>query len=359
MAESESSPKPQGESESVQVCDLPQVPVRELDSSLDPGRVELIRSIEKKWVNGTVLHYHFLDRPIQRRGANEQKRAVRAAFAEWKGLGLGIQFSEVEAAADAEIRIGFDPGGSWSYVGRDALGIEDPSEPTMNFGWDLTTPYGRDTALHEIGHALGFPHEHQNPNAGIVWDEPTVIRHFACPPNEWPESKTRYNILRKLDPSGHEASGWDRDSIMHYQFAAGLILEPPEYRDKPLIPAGGLSSVDIKQAVRFYPHSAASVPALLPYQSHRIHTAPGGQLDFIINPQVSRTYTMQTFGHLDAVMVLFEEINGEPRFYAGDDDSGTDLNACIIARLFSGRDYLLRLRLYCAQAPGEAALMMW
>ena len=27
----------------------------------------------------------------------------------------------------------------------------------MNFGWDLTTPYGRVTALHEIGHPLGFP----------------------------------------------------------------------------------------------------------------------------------------------------------------------------------------------------------
>ena len=27
-----------------------------------------------------------------------------------------------------------------------------------------------DTALHGIGHTLGLPHEHQNPNAGIVWD---------------------------------------------------------------------------------------------------------------------------------------------------------------------------------------------
>ena len=31
----------------------------------------------------------------------------------------------------------------------------------MNFGWDLTQPGEIDTALHEIGHTIGFPHEHQ------------------------------------------------------------------------------------------------------------------------------------------------------------------------------------------------------
>ena len=208
-----------------------------------------------------------------------------------------------------------------------------------------------------IGHALGFPHEHQNPNAGIVWDEAAVIKHFAGPPNRWLEQKTRDNILRKLDPAGHEGSGWDRDSIMHYQFAAGLIVQPTEYKTKPL-PAAGLSSTDIDQARRFYPALAASASALAPYESKRILIAPGEQLNFVIKPELSRPYTIRTFGPLDAVMVLFEEINGEPTFYAGEDDSGTDLNACILARLFDSRRYLLRLRLYCAQSRGEGALMM-
>ena len=49
----------------------------------------------------------------------------------------------------------------------------------MNFGWDLT-PLGRSTtALHEIGHTLGMPHEHQNPFAGIAWDEETVYATSA------------------------------------------------------------------------------------------------------------------------------------------------------------------------------------
>ena len=103
-------------------------------------------------------------------GPKRQRDVVRKAFKAWKNLGIGLEFKEVANREDAEIRIGFDQrDGSWSYVGRDVIDVAgDPDEPTMNFGWDLATPYGWDTALHEIGHTLGFPHEHQNPNAGIV-----------------------------------------------------------------------------------------------------------------------------------------------------------------------------------------------
>ncbi len=107
--------------------------------------------------------------------------------------------------------------------------VTNPQERTMNFGWDLTTPYGRDTALHEIGHALGFPHEHQNPLAGIVWDEEKVYRYFAGPPNNWPRQTTHHNIIRKISADLVEGSAWDKDSIMHYQFPAGLIISPSYY----------------------------------------------------------------------------------------------------------------------------------
>ncbi len=86
---------------------------------------------------------------------------------------------------------------------------------------------------------------------------------------------------------------------------------------------------------------------------------PGEQIDFVINPTYSRGYSIQTFGPMDTVMVLFEEIDGEPRYYDGDDDSGYAYNAKIEARLFRGRRYFLRLRLYYAQASGEGALMMY
>ena len=68
---------------------------------------------------------------------------------------------------------------------------------------------------------------------------------------------------------------------------------------------------------------------------------------------------MQTFGDLDTVMVLFEDVDGEPVYLAGDDDSGTNFNAQIEMRLMRGRTYYLRLRLYYANTTGQGAVMLW
>ena len=82
-------------------------------------------------------------------------------------------------------------------------------------------------------------------------------------------------------------------------------------------------------------------------------------MNFVIRPSISRRYTIQTFGHSDTVIVLFEDVNGGPVFLAGDDDSGTDSNAQISIRLLRGRTYYLRIRLYFASATGEGAVMLW
>ncbi len=345
---------------SVAACAVPEAPLRPVDANVDPFRLSLIRSIEKKWVNGTVLSYYFFDNPSRWRGADSQKDAVRAAFAEWKSHGIGLEFREVDDPQEAEIRIGFERGaGSWSYVGRDAVDhASDPAVRTMNFGWDVTTPYGRDTALHEIGHACGYPHEHQNPNAGIVWNEQAVIDYFSGPPNNWSEGQIRHNIMRKIDPALVEGSKWDKDSIMHYQFGAGLIRQPAEFRTRNLVPAPGLSPVDVERVRKFYP-PIKRVPELKPFQSQRIRVGAGEQVNYVIEPSRSRKYTIQTFGAMDTVMVLFEEIDGTPRYLEGDDDSGSSLNAKVRMRLFKGRRYIVRVRLYHAQQKGEGVLMMW
>ena len=254
----------------------------------------------------------FFTDPHQWVGAENQNQAVRDAFKHWKNLGIGLEFEEVQDAEEAEIRIGFQHGaGSWSYVGRDAVDyVSDPSRRTMNFGWDLTTSYGRDTALHEIGHALGFPHEHQNPSAGIVWNVNAVIDEFSGPPNCWDEDKIRRNILRKINPLLVEGSAWDPNSIMHYRFREGLILKPERYQGEPLIPNPGLSQADIAQVQTFYPQLGPSVPELRALQSATLSVGVGEQADFIVKPKASRKYTIQTFGSADTVIVLFEQLDG-------------------------------------------------
>ncbi|MDQ6986209.1 MAG: M12 family metallopeptidase [Mariprofundaceae bacterium] len=350
------------EEETQMHCSMPLVPERKLDENMDPNRAFLIRDNEKKWVNFTVLHYHFLESRDEWIGAESQKQAVRDAFDEWKALGIGLEFSEVPDPRDAEVRITFERGvGAWSYIGRDSIDyIGNRNERTMNFGWDVTTPYGHDTALHEIGHALGFPHEHQNPNAGIVWDEEAVYATFAQSPNRWSREKSFNNIIRKISPQAVQGSAWDKDSIMHYQFPAGIIRFPEQYRTQSLIPDTGLSPMDIEEVKKFYPPAVAEQQAeLKEFLSHIIDLKSGEQLDFVIKPNQTRKYKIQTFGKLDTLLVLFEEAEDEPIYLQGDDDSGSDFNSFIEARLIRGRTYLLRLRLYFADDSGLGAVMLW
>jgi hypothetical protein len=344
-------------------CSLPTVPERELDPNIDPFRLEAIRVIAKQWANGTLLHYYFFNQAADGGwvGAENQQQAVRDAFQHWKDLDIGLVFEEVDRRQEAEVRIGFLlGGGSWSYVGRDVIDlVPDPNKRTMNFGWNLATPFGRDTALHEIGHTLGLKHEHQNPNSGIVWDEDAVYAYFTGPPNNWTRAQTDRNVLNKIDPRTVEGSVWDSDSIMHYSFGRGLIDLPVQFRDG-LTPDPGLSDMDIEWTRRFYPPLAEEdEKTLAPFEVQRIEIDAGEQVDFHIRPTATRRYTIQTFGRSDVVMALFEARDGQPRFLAGDDDSGSDLNARLQLRLVRGREYVLRVRLYFAQVRGETAVFMW
>lgn len=346
--------------EAQRYCALPNVPPRTFDSSVSPDRVRLIRFIGKKWVNGTKLRYYFFESGPNSAG-NEQKDIVRQGFEVWKNVGIGIKFEEVRNISEAEIRIGFLQGdGAWSYVGRDVIDIPRQGERTMNFGWDLRTdPRGVGVPVHEIGHTLGFPHEHQNPFAGIVWNEEAVYRQFGSPPNNWPRETTFNNILRKLDVGEVEGSQWDPNSIMHYAFPSGLIERPEQYRNG-LTPAGGLSTRDLQQARLFYPPlEEFSYPELKPFHSEVLSLSPAEQKNFVINPPATRDYTIQTFGQSDTVMVLFEDQNGDLKYVDGDDDSGTDLNATLNVRLYQGRRYVLRIRLYSNFSASETSVMLW
>jgi hypothetical protein len=341
-------------------CTLPEVPERTFAPDVSAGRMKLIRVIGKKWVNGTKLRYYFFEGSPWGAG-NDQKDLVREGFDVWKDVGIGISFEEVSNISDAEVRIGFLRGdGAWSYVGRDVIDIPGQNERTMNFGWDLRTdPRGVDVPVHEIGHTLGFPHEHQNPFAGIVWNEEAVYDYFAGSPNFWPRQTTFHNILRKLVTSEVEGSDWDPNSIMHYGFVAGLIERPEEYQGG-LTPAGGLTAKDMDTVRTFYPPITTTTnPELKPFHSEAFSLAPAEQTNFSIKPAATRRYTIQTFGGSDTVIVLFDDVNGDLRYVDGDDDSGTSLNAKIVTRLEAGHRYVLRIRLYSNWAGGQSAVMLW
>ncbi|MEM8828454.1 MAG: N-acetylmuramoyl-L-alanine amidase [Cyanobacteria bacterium P01_G01_bin.19] len=356
--------------ESPAYCSMPVVAERKFSPEINANRERLIVMLGKKWVNETVLHYHFFDRAEDGRtvGTNQwrpwatgqaEKNVVRKAFKIWQEVGIGLEFREVNSRDEAEIRIGFERGdGAWSYLGRDVLNIAR-DDRTMNFGWDLTRRTQEiDTAIHEIGHTLGFPHEHQNPNAGIVWNEEAVYAALAGHPNYWSRETTYHNIIRKITPDLVQGSNWDANSVMHYPFEAGLIEQPEEYREG-ISPTPGLSARDKEWVQKFYPPINHRYPKLRPFESVKLAISAGEQRNFIIEPEASRYYNLQTFGTSDSVLVLFEEIDGEPRYLSADDDSGEDYNAHIRIKLFSNKRYILRVRLYYSDRADETTVMMW
>jgi hypothetical protein len=341
--------------ESKLYCNAPARSLPSLPSDMPLERQRAILLGRVRWVNETHLHYCFLDTD---RDDTEQKKVVREAFDEWKSIGIGLNFVEVGEPAESEIRIGFRQGdGSWSHLGRDILriGIQDR---TMNFGWDLSSPYGRTTARHEIGHSLGLPHEHQSPNAGIVWDEDAVYEYLGGPPNNWDRATAYQNVLRKLDPREVSGSNWDPQSIMEYEFPSGLILTPEEYRTG-VYPPGTLSDIDVDQALQWYPSLGDTPIVLKAFNSVSMELSAGQQFNAEIYPEASRKYSIGTFGSADVVLVLFEEVDGELRYLAGDDDSGEGRNALIRTKLFAGRRYVARIRMYYSWDSGGSAVMYW
>ena len=124
---------------------------------------------------------------------------------------------------NADIRISFDEGGgSWSYIGSDALSI-DKDEPTMNYGWlDETSSdkeYSR-VVVHEFGHALGCIHEHQNPAGELPWNKKVIYSELGRPPNSWPKSVVDQNLFNRYSKTITQYSKFDPESIMLYPVPA-------------------------------------------------------------------------------------------------------------------------------------------
>ncbi|MRX38397.1 hypothetical protein GJU43_03860 [Flavobacterium sp. LC2016-23] len=160
-----------------------------------------------------------------------------------------IKFERTDNRDEAQIRVGYDATGSWSYIGTDALGV-DKHKATINFGWlsdSLPEPEYKQVVLHEFGHALGLIHEHQSPDIKMDWDKNVVYNYYAFT-HGWSKADVDKNVFQEYDKTTIRYSEVDRDSIMGYYL-------PPEFtKNKQSFPFNyDLSATDKKYIGELYP----------------------------------------------------------------------------------------------------------
>jgi len=321
----------------------------------DGDRAATVEAHRWLWRSGEPVVYNFVVSPKAWRARDAaDKDVVREAFNTWKATGMGLNIVESpDPFARTHIVIAFArSAGTWSKIGSEAIGA---GARTMNFARSLQTPEGRLLALHEVGHALGFKHEHLNPTNGIVWKDPSAVRaHFAATEG-WTDPVTDDEVITKLPADQFGNYPWDPDSIMNYRIPADLMKN----RSKDVDPKG-LSKGDIARALRFYPRvRSADVQRMTPFESQILPQRSGEQGFFEFTPKEDRKYQIRTFGESDVSMSLYERgDDGVERYMATDDDSGLDTNAQIEVRLFARRRYIVRLRVLHTSAPGQASVMV-
>ena len=150
----------------------------------------------------------------------EQELLVKKTINEWSPH-TNLHFKFIKSN-DGDIRIAGDNIGlgSWSVFGTDAHQC-DRSEPTMAIDFTNPDETARADVLHEFGHALGLLHEHQHPARSLDIDEQATYEHFAS--KNFTSDEVDRQILGQFDPAEVKTSEYDKDSIMHYPFAASLF----------------------------------------------------------------------------------------------------------------------------------------
>ncbi|KAF5246292.1 hypothetical protein FAUST_1409 [Fusarium austroamericanum] len=193
------------------------LPVASGDPEQEEGMSYLAVNIKKNWQPGRTLRIKFLsgDLRLQEKVKNYAEQWLAHANLKFAWLPMD--------AYRADIRIDFKQGGgSSSRIGTDALSEKDQKKRTMNLGINLedSEEFIRRKVLHEFGHVLGCEHEHQSPLANFEWNTDLIYKELSKPPNSWSVATTDHNVINRLSSSEVNASIFDGDSIMLYEYPA-------------------------------------------------------------------------------------------------------------------------------------------
>lgn len=210
---------------------------------LSPEHLALVTS---KWwgANGVKLTVGFLDNPpadLRGRLLGHMNAWAKSAQVEFRDTG----------GRDGQVRIARNQGdGYWSYLGTDILQIP-ANEPTMNldsFAMDTPDSEFYRVVRHEVGHTLGWPHEHLRAEL-VARIDPAKAKAYFLRMDGWDAQTVEQQVLTPLDPGDLTATaGADVLSIMCYQLPGEIMVD-----GHPLPGGDDIDTMDYDFAAKIYP----------------------------------------------------------------------------------------------------------
>lgn len=233
------------------ICDLPPCPVV----------IEVAGVVEENLLwpkEKNVLIVTFLD------GDNQQQQFVAEVASEWNGHGIDFVFPgfhiggidiflpaiygngdniQISETVASDIRVTFEAGGSWSYVGI-AGQHRQADEATLSL---YRNELNRHVILHEFGHALGLLHEHKHPERTIIFDYNKAIAYYSKYHKYSPE-QTKYYMLDVYSSDWLIAKPYDILSVMHYYIPGQILINHEGIPAQEKLSNGDLSFIEFLYA---------------------------------------------------------------------------------------------------------------